>query len=80
MSDRRSSAGRLIRAGLVDLDKAARLLDTGVLTDLMAALSQDDDLLTEIGQAADPDMALLLLVRWLESCDERQRRRIIKSQ
>ena len=77
MTDRRESGtGRLIRLGLRDLDRATRLCDTPRLAPLLQA-DPDDDLLGDVGRAADPDGALLLLVRILEACDERQYARLV---
>ena len=39
----------------------------------------DGDVLVDIGGAADPDQALLLLVRILESCDEPEWRRLVSA-
>lgn len=77
MSDRRpTSTSRLLRAGFVDLDKANRLVQGERIAPLVEGTEADDDLIADLGQAADPDMALLLLVRWLEACDEQQWHRI----
>ena len=77
MTDRRSSlTGRLIRAGFLDLDKASRLVASVRLQPLLLELGQEEDLLNELGACADPDQALLLLVRLLEECDEAEWRRL----
>ncbi|MBK9740612.1 MAG: bifunctional [glutamine synthetase] adenylyltransferase/[glutamine synthetase]-adenylyl-L-tyrosine phosphorylase [Actinobacteria bacterium] len=79
MIDRRNSdTGRLIRAGLQDLDLARRLCESPRLEPL---LTEDGygDVLADIGAAADPDQALLLLVRILDACDEREWRRLVSS-
>jgi glutamate-ammonia-ligase adenylyltransferase len=77
MTSRRSSdSGRLIRAGLHDLDRARRLLAAPRLEPLLGADSSDEDLLSDLGRAADPDQALLLLVRVLEAGDDREWRRL----
>jgi len=77
MPDRRpSDTGRFIRAGLSDLDRARRLCDTARMEPLMGE-DADGDVLVDIGGAADPDQALLLLVRILESCDEPEWRRLV---
>ena len=61
MADRRSSdTGRLIRAGLQDVDRSRRLCAAERLEPL---LGEDVDILADIATAADPDSALLLLVR-----------------
>jgi glutamate-ammonia-ligase adenylyltransferase len=80
MIDRRTSdTGRLIRLGLQDLDRARRLCETPRLQPLLAGGESDTDVLTDIGQSADPDTALLQLVRILEACDERDARRLVSS-
>lgn len=80
MTDRRSSdAGRLIRAGLLDLDRARRLCESPRLQPLLDVDATSGDLLADISGAADPDQALLLLVRILESCDERRWRRLVSA-
>lgn len=77
MTDRRTSdSGRLIRAGLHDLDRARRLLASPRLEPLLAADPADEDLLVDLARAADPDQALLLLVRVLEAGDDRAWRRL----
>jgi glutamate-ammonia-ligase adenylyltransferase len=76
MSDRRESdTGRLIRAGLADLDRSRRLLEVARIQPLLVA-GADGDLLNDLSGAADPDAALLLLVRILEGCDDQQARRL----
>ena len=78
MTDRRlSDTGRLIRVGLQDLDRARRLCASPRLAPLLSDEATEGDLLTDIGAAADPDTALLLLVRILEAADERQWRRLV---
>jgi [glutamine synthetase] adenylyltransferase / [glutamine synthetase]-adenylyl-L-tyrosine phosphorylase len=80
MIDRRSSdTGRLIRVGLQDLDRAKRLLASPRLEPLLEAPDADGDLLGDLGAAADPDQALLVLVRILEACDDRQWRRLVSA-
>ena len=78
-ADRRTSrTSLLIRAGFTELDRAARLLDSERLAPLLDAQDGDGNgLLGDLGTAADPDMALLLLVRLLEACDEQQWRRLV---
>lgn len=77
MTDRRTSdSGRLIRAGLHDLERARRLLASPRLEPLLGGDASDEDLLIDLGRAADPDQALLLLVRVLEAGDERDWRRL----
>ncbi len=78
MSDRRiSDSGRLIRIGLQDLDLARRLCAAPRLAPFLADEGGEDDLLSDIGASADPDTALLLLVRILEAADEQEWRRMV---
>ena len=70
-----TDTGRLIRAGLSDLDLARRLLASQQLAPLLAA-DIDGNLLADLSGAADPDLALLLLVRILEACDAQQAHRL----
>ena len=78
MSTRRSSdTGRLIRLGFQDLDRARRLCASPRLEPLLAGEDADGDVLVDVGLSADPDQALLLLVRILENCDERAWRRLV---
>ncbi|MFD9264021.1 bifunctional glutamine-synthetase adenylyltransferase/deadenyltransferase, partial [Streptomyces sp. NPDC059538] len=61
---RRSSTFiRLLRSGFTDPSAAARLLDT----DALAAVRNDPVLLDALGATADPDLALLGLVRLAEA-------------
>ncbi|CAL9567814.1 bifunctional [glutamine synthetase] adenylyltransferase/[glutamine synthetase]-adenylyl-L-tyrosine phosphorylase [Streptomyces sp. enrichment culture] len=63
---RRSSIfTRLLRHGFTDPSAAERLLDS----DGLAAVRDDPVLLDALGQTADPDLALLGLVRLLEAQD-----------
>jgi glutamate-ammonia-ligase adenylyltransferase len=71
-----SDTGRLIRAGLQDLDRARRLCASPRLEPLLAD-DAEGDLLVDIGATADPDTALLLLVRLLEAEDERGWMRLV---
>jgi hypothetical protein len=78
MSTRRSSdTGRLIRLGFSDLDRARRLCAVPRLEPLLAGEDVDGEVLVDIGLSADPDQALLLLVRILEACDDREWRRLV---
>ena len=71
MQGRRSSAfSRLLRHGFTDPEAAERLLDTGTL----AAVRGDPVLLEALGSTADPDQALLGLVRLAESLEPGERR------
>ncbi|MEZ5115447.1 MAG: bifunctional [glutamine synthetase] adenylyltransferase/[glutamine synthetase]-adenylyl-L-tyrosine phosphorylase [Candidatus Nanopelagicales bacterium] len=58
-----SSRGRLVRAGFTDATRAERLLSDPAL----AAVADDDEVLESLGSAADPDRALLLLLRVVEA-------------
>ncbi len=84
MTDRRdSSTGRLIRAGVLDLDRARRLAESPRLAPLLTSTDDPvgeaagDDLLADLAASADPDQALLLLTRVLEAGDERQWGRLV---
>lgn len=71
MTDRTTTTrGNLARLGFVDHDRSERLLQTNPLL---------IDLLPTIGDAADPDQALLLLTRLLEQGDDRVATRLINS-
>ncbi|WP_328298320.1 bifunctional [glutamine synthetase] adenylyltransferase/[glutamine synthetase]-adenylyl-L-tyrosine phosphorylase [Streptomyces sp. NBC_00435] len=60
---RSSTFSRLLRSGFTDPSAAARLLDT----DALAAVRADPVLLDALGATADPDLALLGLVRIAEA-------------
>ncbi|AWZ08416.1 MULTISPECIES: bifunctional [glutamine synthetase] adenylyltransferase/[glutamine synthetase]-adenylyl-L-tyrosine phosphorylase [unclassified Streptomyces] len=60
---RSSTFSRLLRSGFTDPSAAARLLDT----DALAAVRTDPVLLDALGATADPDLALLGLVRLAEA-------------
>ena len=80
MSDRRGSdTGRLIKAGLLDLERSRRLCDSPRLQPLLSPDDASGDVLSDIAGAADPDQALLLLVRILDACDEREWRRLVSA-
>lgn len=66
-----STAGILARHGFVDLDKAIGLIADPVLDPLLddGRGGVRDGLLAALGETADPDAALLGLVRVLESLD-----------
>lgn len=76
---RDSDTSRLIRVGLQDLDRARRLCESPRLAPLLDPGRASGDLLTDIGASADPDQALLLLVRLLEACDEREWHRLVSA-
>jgi glutamate-ammonia-ligase adenylyltransferase len=66
-----SAAARLARLGFVDPARAERLLaDAGVLSD--AGVLAEDDVLPALGAAADPDLAVLGLVRLAEAAPDRR--------
>ncbi|MFI1091207.1 bifunctional [glutamine synthetase] adenylyltransferase/[glutamine synthetase]-adenylyl-L-tyrosine phosphorylase [Streptomyces sp. NPDC020917] len=70
MQGRRSSTfSRLLRHGFTDPATAERLLDAEVLS----AVRTDPVLLDALGGTADPDQALLALVRVTEALDEPER-------
>ncbi|OEV02456.1 bifunctional [glutamine synthetase] adenylyltransferase/[glutamine synthetase]-adenylyl-L-tyrosine phosphorylase [Streptomyces oceani] len=62
---RDSRFGRLLRHGFTDPATSGRLLDTPVL----AGVRDDPQLLDALGSTADPDQALLGLVRLVEALD-----------
>ena len=79
MSERApTETGRLIRAGFADLDRARALLAHDRMTPLLVEV-HDGDVIADIGGAADPDQALLLLVRILEASDEPSAHRLTSS-
>lgn len=63
---RNSTFGRLLRHGFTDPDAAARLLDAPELDRVRA----DTLFLDALGATADPDLALLGLLRLVESLDK----------
>ncbi|SEO26320.1 bifunctional [glutamine synthetase] adenylyltransferase/[glutamine synthetase]-adenylyl-L-tyrosine phosphorylase [Actinacidiphila rubida] len=71
MQGRRSSTfSRLLRHGFTDPATAERLLDD----DVLSTVRTDPVLLEALGATADPDQALLGLVRLTEALDEPERR------
>jgi [glutamine synthetase] adenylyltransferase / [glutamine synthetase]-adenylyl-L-tyrosine phosphorylase len=72
-SPRRSSlASRLARLGFQDRETAERLLASAPLGPLLPTPGIDADVLAALGDAADPDLALLALVRLAEAADDRE--------
>ena len=71
-----TSDSQLARWGFIDLDRARRMVATGVIGDLAA---QDEGILATLGATADPDQALLLLSRILEACDDQLRNRLSRT-
>ena len=80
-----SPSARLARLGFVDLDLALRLIEGPALAGLIAQCStvvdaftgsEQRDVLAEIAAGADPDQSVLLLARFLESCNNQQYRRV----
>jgi glutamate-ammonia-ligase adenylyltransferase len=71
-------AGWLARVGFDDPGRAARLLEGGVLEQVVQrAAERHVDLVRELGDAADPDLALLSLVRLVEAVDGQERERLV---
>ncbi|MFC5999321.1 bifunctional [glutamine synthetase] adenylyltransferase/[glutamine synthetase]-adenylyl-L-tyrosine phosphorylase [Quadrisphaera sp. GCM10027208] len=68
----RSRTGRLARLGFTDAERAGRLLADPVLRPLLDPSSgeADEELLTALGATADPELALLGLLRLLEACGQ----------
>ncbi|TAK69239.1 MAG: bifunctional [glutamine synthetase] adenylyltransferase/[glutamine synthetase]-adenylyl-L-tyrosine phosphorylase [Actinomycetota bacterium] len=64
-----SRQARLARLGFVDVARADGLLDSPAMQALLAALPADavDLLLDDLGDAADPDQALVCLIRVVDS-------------
>jgi len=78
MTDRLASeTGRLIRAGFADIDRAQLLLASPGLEPLLSV--DEEGLVADLSGAADPDAALLLLVRILEEGAEQQSMRLVKA-
>jgi glutamate-ammonia-ligase adenylyltransferase len=74
MQGRRSSTfSRLLRHGFTDPGAAERLLDS----DVLAAVRSDPVLLEALGATADPDQALLALVRLAEALDPAEQRTLL---
>ncbi|UUU21514.1 bifunctional [glutamine synthetase] adenylyltransferase/[glutamine synthetase]-adenylyl-L-tyrosine phosphorylase [Streptomyces sp. DSM 40750] len=70
---RSSTFSRLLRHGFTDPSAAERLLDS----DELSAVRNDPVLLDALGATADPDLALLGLVRLLEAQPDRTARRAV---
>ncbi|MCX5382810.1 bifunctional [glutamine synthetase] adenylyltransferase/[glutamine synthetase]-adenylyl-L-tyrosine phosphorylase [Streptomyces sp. NBC_00083] len=70
---RSSTFTRLLRHGFTDLAAAERLLETPEL----APVRSDSVLLDALGATADPDLALLGLVRIVEAQDDDERRALL---
>lgn len=67
-----SPARRLIRAGFDDVDRAARLFEDDALRRVLPHVTPaDDDVLDALGTTADPELALLGLVRLAGAVVER---------
>ncbi len=64
-----------MRWGFIDPERAERLIAGGPIAALAA---QDESVLASLGATADPDQAVLLLTRLLESCDPATAARIGK--
>jgi glutamate-ammonia-ligase adenylyltransferase len=70
---RSSTFSRLLRHGFTDPGAAERLLDSPALS----AVRSDPVLLEALGAAADPDQALLGLVRLVESLDQPEQQALL---
>ena len=80
MIERRSTeTARLARLGFQDPARAEHLFDSARLAVLLEDDDEDSDLLADLGTTADPDSALLLLVRILEAADEREWARLTRA-
>ena len=67
----RSLRSRLLAAGLTDTDRAHRLLEEPAL-----GAFDSDALITALAATADPDLALLTLLRLLTTCDADRRHQL----
>jgi glutamate-ammonia-ligase adenylyltransferase len=79
MTDRQlSDGGRLVRLGFVDVERAQRILEGPRLAVLLldSQRENDEDLLTDLSTAADPDQALAMMDRLASACDDPQWRRL----
>ncbi len=75
-----SLAGWLARAGFDDPGRAVRLLDDPLVGEVIrSAAEQHVDLVAELGRSADPDLALLGMVRLTEALDAAGRRRLVEA-
>ncbi|MCZ2263798.1 hypothetical protein IRJ14_14515, partial [Isoptericola sp. QY 916] len=64
---------RLLHAGFADLTRSASLWSDPALQEALAEPGRADALLAAVGTCADPDLALLQLVRLAEHPDARER-------
>ena len=70
----------MARAGFDDPGRAVRLLEGSVLEPAVAAAAAEQvDLVREIGQTADPDLALLSLIRIVEAAGDDSRELLVAS-
>lgn len=69
-----TNRGQLARLGFVDRERAERLLASPVAAELAT-----DEVLSTVADAADPDQALLLLIRLLESAEPPLRHRMTQT-
>ncbi len=74
-----ASDATLARLGFIDLGLAQRLIQSEAFSALTVGDTANPEILASLSAAADPDQALLIFVRLLEACDERQRRHITSS-
>jgi len=58
-----SLAGRLLRLGFDDVERARRVLEDAALVEVLSGTLEEEDLLVSLGEAAEPDLALLVLAR-----------------
>lgn len=72
-------AGWLARVGFDDPGRAARLLESGALERVVQhAAGRHVDLVRELGATADPDLALLSVLRLVEAVGEDGRERLVE--
>lgn len=73
-------AGWLARAGFDDPGRAVRLLEGAVMAEVVQRAAEHRvDLVRELGRTADPDLALLGLVRLAEALEPDPRSRIVEA-
>ncbi len=80
MTERRTltSAGRLARLGFADVARAEHLLSAAALPSV-ASLGGSQEVLEALGNAPDPDLALLGLVRLVEAAADDEREALVSA-
>ena len=67
---RSSPATRLVRLGVVNVDRAEQILQRPAVGLVLADPELESDLLSALSGVADPDLALVMLERFFERCDD----------